>query len=108
MSAGVPFREAHEIVGKVVALCVKEGLRLEDLDESQLQDIHPALDNQALASLDVQKSLDRRDIPGAPNPSRVREAISQARLMLGEYLEKASVNGPSALEEALYAGAELP
>ncbi|ABX07943.1 Fumarate lyase:Delta crystallin [Prochlorococcus marinus str. MIT 9211] len=44
VSKEVPFREAYQIVGRLVKLCMKEGILLKDLSFDQWQDMHPAFD----------------------------------------------------------------
>ena len=105
---GVPFREAHHVVGAAVALCLDRGTRLEDLDLADLQDLHPAFDESAVDALDVQRSLDRRDLPGGPAPRRVLEAATATRQRLAALVERLATGGPSTLERALATGAPLP
>lgn len=75
---GVPFREAHEVVGKVVGHCVKEGLLLDDLSLEDLRKLDPRFGDDALEWLDVETAVERRDVPGGPARARVEAAIAQA------------------------------
>ena len=105
---GVPFRDAHHVVGRAVALCLDRQIRLEDLTLEDLRDLHEAFDAAALDELDVAHSLARRDVPGGPAPARVRESARLARARLAELTGRIDSGGPSALEQALHAGAPLP
>ncbi len=104
----VPFREAHHVVGAAVALCLGRGCRLEDLELADLQGLHPAFTADVAQALDADLSLRRRDLPGAPAPTRVLEAVGLARVRMEELGARAAAGGPSALERALATGAELP
>jgi argininosuccinate lyase len=79
---GVPFREAHGIVGGVVAHALAEGLALSALPRATLLSFHPALDVDPKEFFSVERSLEARVAPGAPSRVRVNEAISSARAEL--------------------------
>jgi argininosuccinate lyase len=76
---GVPFREAHEVVGKLVGLCVKTNRQLWQLEGSELQAAHEKLDARALEVVTVQSSVAARTSYGGTAPTRVQEAILEAR-----------------------------
>ncbi len=105
---GVPFRDAHHVVGAAVGLCVGRGCRLEDLDLAALRELHPAFGDDALSVLDAARSLARRDLPGGPAPARVRESVALAGSELAALRDRLEGGGPSALERALATGTPLP
>ena len=76
---GVPFRDAHRVVGELVAHCLSENKALLDLTLPELQRFHPAFEADAFDAMSLLTCVEKRDIPGAPAPSQVREAISRAR-----------------------------
>ncbi|MEL6184273.1 MAG: argininosuccinate lyase, partial [Myxococcota bacterium] len=80
---GVPFREAHEVVGKIVAHCVKEGRVLDDLSGDDLRRFDPRFGDDALAWLDLEAAVERRDVPGGPARRRVLAAIEAAEAEMG-------------------------
>ena len=86
---GVPFRIAHEQVGKAVRLaldkhCELQGLSLQDL---QSMDLHFSEDFYPFLELDHVLAI--HDLPGGTAPSRVREAIAAARKKLDAVREEA-------------------
>jgi argininosuccinate lyase len=105
---GVPFREAHHIVGAVVGHCVLHGKRLEDLDLETYRSISEHFDNQVFSALDVTRSLARRNLPGGPAPDAVRASIGQLRAELTDLQVRLATGGPSRLERALHDGTPLP
>ncbi len=105
---GVPFREAHHVVGRTVALCLERGCRLEDLSLGDLRSLDERFGDEAPQVLDATRSLERRDLVGGPAPRRVRESASALEDELAGLLERVEAGGPSALEEALYRGEPLP
>lgn len=69
---GVPFRSAHEIVGKAVAASVTSGTPLDQLD---LSTVDPAFTADASSIFDLQTALTARSNPGAPSIENVQARI---------------------------------
>jgi len=76
---GVPFRLAHEQIGKAVQLCLAKNCELENLTLVELQSINPAFGSDFQAALSLQAVLDVHDVLGGTAPTRVRQAIATAR-----------------------------
>jgi argininosuccinate lyase len=75
---GVPFREAHEIVGRLVANCIREHRTLESLSASEWAQVHAVFaDSPPPVSLEA--SVAMRDVPGGTAPTRVTAASDAAR-----------------------------
>ena len=79
---GVPFREAHEVVGRIVAHCVGTGSDLRSLSESELQGFHSAFPSDAGTLLDLERSFSERKLVGGTAKNRVESALTQARAEL--------------------------
>ncbi len=75
---GTPFREAHDMVGKVVIGCNERNITLEDLDEKILGEICPEIPVEALGVLKPEDSVKRRESFGAPGPKAMEVQIAQA------------------------------
>jgi len=105
---GVPFREAHHIVGAAVGYCVLNGKRLEELSLDEYRGLSEHFDEGVFAALDVGRSLARRNLPGGPAPEAVRASLHEIGLRVRELGELLEAGGPSAIERALHAGARLP
>ena len=76
---GVPFREAHAIVGKVVAYCEESNMQLEYLSLKQLKQFSEAFTYDVTRVLSAESSIANRDMPGGTASNRVKEAIKRAR-----------------------------
>jgi argininosuccinate lyase len=76
---GVPFREAHEITGRLVREAMARGVPLTDLPVAVMKGFHPTLDEKVLEVLDPEVALERRAGFGAPSAAQVRGAIVAAR-----------------------------
>ena len=81
---GVAFRDAHRVVGELVAYCLNEGKALLDLNLSELQRFHPAFEQDVFDDLSMIACVERRKIPGAPAPEMVQRAIDSARKQLDD------------------------
>ncbi len=76
---GVPFRDAHAVAARAVALAERRGCGLEDLSLEDLRGIDRRLDQGVFEVLSVEKSVASRKSFGGTAPERVREAIAAAR-----------------------------
>jgi len=78
---GVPFRDAHEAVGKLVAQCEREGTTFDQLTLAEFQAAHPAFREDVLG-IDLAAALEARDVPGGTAPSAVASAREAALVRL--------------------------
>ena len=76
---GLPFREAHEIVGRVVREAIARGQELVDLALDELRRFSPLIDTDVFAALTVESSLRARLVTGGTAPEAVEQALAQAR-----------------------------
>jgi argininosuccinate lyase len=81
---GVPFREAHGIVGGLVRAAVDRGKKLSELDEDELRELAPQLDGEFYELLDEQAILESKVSDGGTAMARVRDQLAQARQVLRE------------------------
>ena len=79
---GVPFRDAHEVVGKAVAHCVAADCDLADLTLESLQDFHPDIAADVFDVLTLDGSVAARDHFGGTAPAQVRQAVEAAKSAL--------------------------
>ena len=80
--AGVPFREAHEVVGKIVGHCTREKVSLRALSHQQMQSFHPAFEAGSDSLLELERSLESRTLAGGTARTRVHEALDAAEAEL--------------------------
>ena len=79
---GVPFRDAHRVVGELVAHCIAENKALLDLTLPELQTFHPAFERDVYEAISMKACVERRHIPGAPAPDMVMQSIEDAKARL--------------------------
>src|SRR6202451_90470 len=79
---GVPFREAHEIVGKVLRAAEQEGKTVRDMPLARLKTFSPAFGDDLGTMLTLDSALARRNIPGGTAPTAVRAALDEFKARL--------------------------
>jgi argininosuccinate lyase len=83
---GVPFREAHGVVGRLVADCLDRGITFAELSDDDWQAAHPVFASQR-PPLDAATSIASRDIPGGTAPGQVSAALTAAGQEVGRVRE---------------------
>src|SRR5688572_5428936 len=79
---GIPFREAHEIVGRIVMHALSRGLELHELSVEEMRTLSPSIDHDVLSSLSLERTLQTKSQLGGTSADRVTEALSAARRSL--------------------------
>jgi len=74
---GVPFRHAHEIVGKAVALCVQRSCDLPQLTLTDYRALSPAFHEDVFACFQIETAMAARKGIGAPSPQNVEKELSR-------------------------------
>ena len=81
---GVPFRDAHAILGQLVLYCINNNKALEDLSLDEFRAISPVFDETVYDAISVEKCVEARNIPGGPSPEYIKKLIELNK----EYLSK--------------------
>jgi argininosuccinate lyase len=82
---GVPFREAHHIVGRLVGEAVRRGwTSLESFSLNEIREFCEGFDEDAIPFLDSRRAAVRKDVPGGTSLRRVEEALDRAENYLGK------------------------
>jgi argininosuccinate lyase len=81
---GVPFREAHHLVGQTVAYAEKKKVPINKIKVAELKKISPVFDSSALEVFSLEKGLNARTAHGSPNPRLVRAQLGRWKAILGE------------------------
>jgi argininosuccinate lyase len=89
---GVPFRQAHEQIGKAVRLALEKRCELQDLALEELQTLSSAFDQSFYACLPLQSVLAVHDVPGGTAPTRVKHAIADAKKRIEAVREDVHAN----------------
>jgi len=79
---GMPFRDAHDVVGKAVAHGIDQGLDLAEMDLATLQSFSTSIEQDVYAVLTLEGSVAARNHIGGTAPEQVRAAVDHARALL--------------------------
>uniref|UniRef100_A0A8D8LSL1 Argininosuccinate lyase n=1 Tax=Cacopsylla melanoneura TaxID=428564 RepID=A0A8D8LSL1_9HEMI len=71
----IPFRSCHEIVGKIIKLCIHEGKKLHQLSLEELKNIDDHVEEDIYQVLSVDKSVEQKDHVGATSPRQVQVQV---------------------------------
>jgi len=91
---GLPFRQAHEVVGRLVRHCLERGCDITELPLAELQRFSPVFQDD-IYSVNVDSSVAARDVPGGTAPNRVRDALRESRRLLADTEAWAGVADPT-------------
>ena len=76
---GLPFREAHEIVGKLVLECSKAGYYLQDISLERYQQVSPLIEQDIYQTLQSQTAVQRRNSLGGTGFAQIRKELARAK-----------------------------
>ncbi|NLO89905.1 MAG: argininosuccinate lyase [Clostridia bacterium] len=76
---GIPFREAHEITGRLVLYCIERGITLGDLSLEEFKKFSGAFEEDIHQRLSIESCVMRRDVPGATGPRQVSRALTESK-----------------------------
>ncbi|EAF0570655.1 argininosuccinate lyase [Listeria monocytogenes] len=79
---GVPFREAHEIVGKLVLECTQNGIYLQDVALSHYQEINPLIEDDIYVVLSSKIAVQKRNSYGGTGFDQIKVALENAKKTL--------------------------
>jgi argininosuccinate lyase len=79
---GLPFREAHGIVGQIVSYCEEQGTRAEDLTAEEWRSFSREFDEDIADCISPHGAMRAKTSPGGTSPDRVREQLAAARKMV--------------------------
>ena len=80
---GLPFRQAHEVVGKIVRHALERGVGLEAVPLEALRQFSPLITTDVRDVLTVEASLRARAVSGGTAPTAVARALAEARALIG-------------------------
>lgn len=81
---GIPFRDAHSIVGRLVLDCIDRGCALDDLPLDEFKKYSPAFEEDVYEAISMKTCVERRNTTGAPGPDAMREEIRRNQQYLAE------------------------
>lgn len=77
VSKGKPFREAHHVIGALVAKAEEQGCKLDALSDASVAEIDPLLESDWREVFDLKTAMSRRNRPGMPGPDMIEGEIQR-------------------------------
>ncbi len=81
---GVPFRDAHGIVGRLVLYCIEKGIAIDEMSLAELKEISPVFEEDLYEAVSMETCVNKRLTVGAPGKEAMEQAIAAER----EYLRQ--------------------
>ena len=76
---GVPFRDAHGIIGRLVLFCIEKGKAIEELSLEELKGISPVFEEDLYEAVSLKNCVDKRETLGAPGEKAMEQEIAASR-----------------------------
>ena len=86
---GLPFRQAHEVVGQLVREGEHRGMSWSELSLADLKKFSPLFESDLRDALTLDAALSSRDVPGGTAPARVKQALGDCRSRLAQWEARA-------------------
>ncbi|WP_130836904.1 argininosuccinate lyase [Lachnoclostridium sp. Marseille-P6806] len=81
---GIPFRDAHRIIGQLVLYCIGQGKAIGELSLPEFRALCPAFDEDIYEAVSLKSCVEKRLTCGAPAPAAMKQSIAEARQYLNE------------------------
>ena len=81
---GVPFRDAHGIIGKIVLYCIERGIAIDDMSLDELKAICPVFEEDIYEEISMETCVNNRLTTGAPGKAAMEKVIRAEKAYLAE------------------------
>ena len=81
---GVPFRDAHGIVGRLVLYCIEKEISLDDMTLEEYQSVSPVFEDDIYEAVSMKNCVERRNTIGAPGAQAMEAVIRENKLYLSK------------------------
>ena len=85
---GVPFRDAHGIIGKIVLYCIERGIAIDDMSLDELKAICPVFEEDIYEEISMETCVNNRLTTGAPGKAAMEKVIEAEKAYLAEDWKK--------------------
>ncbi len=72
---GVPFRDAHSIIGRVVLYCIEKGIAIDDMSLEELKEMSPVFEEDIYEAISMETCVSKRLTIGAPGADQMKKVI---------------------------------
>lgn len=88
VNKGVPFRDAHSIIGRLVLICIEKGISMDELELSEYRKISDVFEEDIYEAIALKTCVDKRNTKGAPGSEAIQEEIDFCRNYIAEECAK--------------------
>ena len=81
---GVPFRDAHGIVGRLVLYCLDKGISLDEMSLEEYKEISPVFENDIYDAISIRTCVEKRMTIGAPGSEAMKKVVELNKKYLSE------------------------
>lgn len=81
---GVPFRDAHGIVGRLVLFCIEKNISLDEMSLEEYQEISPVFKEDIYEAISMKNCVEKRNTIGAPGTEAMKQVLRLHRAYLDE------------------------
>jgi Argininosuccinate lyase len=81
---GIPFRDAHGIIGRIVLYCIDKGIAIDDMSLEELKEFSPVFEEDIFDAISMETCVDKRLTMGAPGRAAMDKVIEIERAYLKE------------------------
>ena len=79
---GMPFRDAHKVIGEMVSYCIGEKIALEDIPLEKLKEFSAVIEEDYYHAISLETCVNERNVYGGPAPKALDVAIQNAKTFL--------------------------
>ncbi len=79
---GMPFRDAHRVIGEIVLFCIDKGIAIDDMKLNELKGFSEMFESDVYDAISLKTCVEKRLTPGAPGPEVMKKAIETERAFL--------------------------
>ena len=80
---GIPFRSAHEIIGKMVLYCIENNKAIDDMSMEEFKGFSEKIEDDVYTEISLEKCVSGRKLPGGPARETSLKAIENAKMFIG-------------------------
>ncbi len=85
VNKGMPFRDAHSVIGRLVLHCIDRSCAIDDLDISELKEFSELFEDDIYDAISLKTCVEKRLTIGAPSPEMMKQAIESGQAFIRDF-----------------------
>ncbi|MCR5402529.1 MAG: argininosuccinate lyase [Butyrivibrio sp.] len=85
VNKGMPFRDAHSVIGRLVLYCIDKNSSIDDLTLSELKEFSPLFEEDIYEAISLKTCVEKRLTQGAPSPTSMQNALNSNKQFLNNF-----------------------